>query len=395
MKILFLTQFLPYPLDNGGAIKTFQTLRILSQKHKVYLFCFLEREEKKKHQRLLEEKLEIKVKTVISHLPLSEFREIKKDILKSIFSPLPFIVYRYQDKKLAGLVKERIRKGIDAIHVDHLNMATYLPDHKSCLWVLEEHNIESEFNLRIFKKEKFNKFKIFSFLEMVKADFYEKRIIPNFDYWFAISKVDKEKLIRRGAKQEKTFFLPVSFKTKSFFSFKKDRLNIFFVGDLAWWPNKDGVLWFIREIFPLIKNKISKVQLFLMGRRAGEEIKKLVSLDSQIKLLGNVKSLKKYLKNASCCVAPLRGGGGVKIKVLTSLASGVPVVSTTIGAEGIEIKDGDEIILANKPADFAKAVVSVLKSRDLAESFSKAGLDFIKKNYNEEKAKAVLDNVYK
>ena len=394
MKILYITQFLPYPLDNGGAIKTYQTLKILSQKHKVYLFCFLESKERKKDHKILEKKLKIEVKTVVSRLPLVEFREIKKDILKSLFSWLPFIVYRYKNRKMARQVNKRIEKGIDAIHIDHLNLASYLPGKKNCLWVLEEHNIESEFNLRIFKKESFNKFKIFSFLEMVKTYLYEKIIVSRFDYWLAISKIDKEKLIKRGAKQEKTFFLPVSFKTKSLFSFKKERFNIFFVGDLAWWPNKDGVLWFIKEVFPLIKKKISKVQFFLMGRRAGEVIKKLASLDSQIKLLGPVKNLNHFLKEASCFVIPLRGGGGVKIKVLTSLASGIPVVSTTIGVEGIEIKDSHEVVLANKPMDFAEAVVSVLKSKDLAESLSKTGLDFIKKNYHEEKAKAVLDSVY-
>lgn len=395
MKILFITQFLPYPLDNGGAIKTYQTLKVLSQNHEVCLICFIANKERKKYQKILESELNIEVKPVIAKLPFAEFRDIRWEIFKSGFSWKPFIVYSYWNKEMAALVGKMLERGVDAIHIDHLNMASYLPNKKNHLWVLEEHNIKSILNWRNFKQEEWNKFKSFSFVEAVKNYLHERIMIPRFDYCLAISNEDKKKLIKRRAERKKIFFLPTVFENRLHFSFKPLIPTIIFFGDLEWWPNKDGIIWFMKKVFPLIKAQMTNVKLLIIGKRAGKKIKTLVRGDPNIELIGYVPDLEPYLKKAGCFVVPLRTAGGIRIKLLTAMAAGLPIVSTPLGCEGVQVKNRKQVLLADEPKDFAKAVIEVLRNRKLATELSKAGLSFIEKNYCEKEAKRVLRKIYR
>lgn len=394
MKILYLTQVLPYPPDSGGKIKTYQTLRFLSKKHQVYLVCFTPQSRDLTYQRNLQ-RLCAEVKVFVSNTPFDHFRNIHPIILKSLFLPEPFIVHRYRDGRFKKAVEEILEKEkIDAIHIDHLNMASYLPKKKDCLWVFEEHNLESEINWGIVKRERWNKFKFFSLIEGLKMVIYERVKIPRFDYLFAISESDRKKLIIIGARENRVFFLPTPFKTKPLFDLEKSKPIILFVGLLAWWPNKDGLLWFYEKVFPLVKQKIPKAELMVVGKEATKEMFDLDEKDPCFNLVGYVKDLDKYLSQAGVFVSPMRAGSGIRIKILTTLSVGLPVVSTTKGAEGIVDKASNGIILADSPEDFSQAVIDILKNKKLAEKLSKAGLDFVKRNFNQQKATNVLKKVY-
>jgi len=394
MKILFLTPRLPFPPKSGGQIKTFKTIKLLAKKYKVFLVCFCSNSKKTTAKKPLE-KICQRVEVIVSPYPTAEFKDIKTFIFRSLFSPLPFIVFRHYHREMKDLVERLIKKEkFEALHIDHLAMASYLPKKKEGLWFLEEHNIESEINWGIFKKESWNKFKIFSFLEALKAILYEKRIIPKFDYIFAISKEDKKKLVRLGAKKEKVFFLPTPFEIRNLFSSQKRTSLILFVGGLAWWPNKDGLLWFYEKIYPLVKKEIPKVKSVIIGAHPPKEIARIGEEDSSVQVKGYLPEIKPFLSQAGVFIVPIRAGSGVRIKILDALSFGLPVVSTKKGAEGIANKNEGGLILADEPEKFAKAIVEILKNKKLAEELSKAGLEFIKNRYNEEKTRLVLEKVY-
>jgi len=366
----------------------------LGRKHQVHLVCFAP----SASAVLLKKKLEKtckQVEVVVSPYPTAQFREIKPFIFKSLFSPLPFIVFRHQDRKMKRQVEKLIEKErFDAIHIDHLSIAPYLPDKKDCFWVLEEHNLESEINWGIVKKEGWNKFKLFSLLEALKLTIYERVMIPKFDYVLAISKADQRKLTGLGARENRVFFLPTPFETKSFFHFQKKQPIILFIGMLSWWPNKDGFFWFYKKVFPQVRQEIPNVKFVVIGKEATKEMVEADKKDASLDLVGYVKDLEKYLACASVFVVPLRAGSGIRIKILTALSYGLPVVSTKKGAEGIVGRSGQGVILADDPEDFARAVIKVLKDRELADKLSKAGFDFIAKNYNQQKAAKILAKVY-
>jgi len=394
MKILYLTQILPYPFDSGGKIKTYQTLRILGQKHQVFLTCFLDSRKNIGHTQKLK-KICYQVKCFYRPVITSRFREIAGIVLKSMVSLLPFEVYRYSDRRMSSYLKEIIDKeSFDAIHIDHLNMAQYLPKEKTNLWVLEEHNVESKLAQKAFKKEKRLSFKFFYFWESIKFWFFEKKYLRKFDRILAISQKDRIELIKKGIAKDKITVLPVSLKTKNLFSFSDKEKIILFVGFLSWWPNKNAFFWFYKKVFPLIKKRIPRVEFWLIGRQPAKAMIEFSRRDYSLQLLGHVENIEDYLKKTSVFIVPIQSGSGIRMKILTSLAAGIPVVSTTVGAEGIAVKPNQGILIANTPEEFVSAVIRVLKSKRLALRLSKKGRDFIKKYYNQKEAGRVLDEVY-
>ncbi len=396
MKILFITQVFPYPPDSGGRIKTYETLKLLGKKHEVYLVCFspklLSREQEEKILKICRS-----IKVITSLIPFSQFKDIKPFIFRHLFSPMPFIVNRFRNKKMEQIIKSLIKKEhFDAIHIDHINMAWVLSLKKECLWVLEEHNLESEIAWGIFRKEKWNKFKFFSLIEALKLNLFEKKMFSKFDWILAISPEDKNKMVKMVINEEKILFLPTAFKVKNLFKFKSLQKSpvILFVGMLSWWPNKDGFWWFYEKVFPLIKEAVAGVKLVVVGKEADEKIIETGRNDKQLEIIGYAKDIDPYFESANVFIAPLRSGSGIRIKILTALSRGLPVVSTKKGAEGIIQKSGPDLILADKPNDFAKAVIKLMKSKKMALKLSKEGIDFIRKDYNSQKAQKVLEKIY-
>jgi len=394
VKILFITQILPYPLDSGGKIKTYQTVKALSRKHQVWLVCFAP----ESLPLLMIEKMRrvcYRVEIITSLYPTAQFKEIKMFIFKSIFSFLPFMVCRYRSREMKNLVEELVRKEkFDAIHIDHLNMAFYLPKKKNCLYILDEHNIESDLNWQIFCREKLNKFKLFSFLEWGKIKIYERRIVPRFDYWLAISNEDKKKLINLGAKEKNTFVAPIAFKPRPLFKFNKDRPLILFVSSLDWWPNKDGFWWFYKNVFPLVKAKIKNINFVVIGKNAALEMRNLMNEDKNLKVIGYVKNLEPYFRKTNVFIVPLRSGSGIRIKILKALSHGLPVVATRKGAEGVVKRNGQGLILTDNPQNFARTIMELINNEKKAQALSREGIDFMKKNYNPQKADNILRKVY-
>jgi glycosyltransferase involved in cell wall biosynthesis len=394
MKILFITPVLPYPLDSGGKIKTYQTLKQLSKKHQVWLFCFARDKKEASRKKYLEEFC-CRVEVVISPYPFAQFKEIRPFIFKSLFSALPLAAFRHRHQEAQKMIEKMMRKEqFDALHIDHLNMATYLPKTKNCLWVLDEHNLEYEISWNIFKRESWNKFKVFSLLEFLKLYRFEKKMVKKFDYIFAISEADKKKLINLGVKAERIFTLPTTFELKTIKNSPPKKNQILFVGLLSWWPNKDGFFWFYHQVYDLIKKKIPRVRFIVVGNQATEEMKALARQDSSLDLVGYAKDVSRYFEESQVFVVPINSGSGIRIKILTALSYGLPVVSTTKGAEGVVSKSSGGVILADSPEEFAESVIKILKDNDYAKKMAAAGREFTHDNYRAEMTRKALEKVY-
>ena len=396
MRILFITQFLPYPLDTGGKIKTYQTLRLLSKKHKVFLISFVDRKSDLKWEVKLR-KYCFGFKTFITPIITTSHRYLKKKAFLSLFSFKPFRVQKYFLKETAVFINKLTKKeNFDAIHFDHETSVQYLPHIYKCfkkLKVYDEHNICYEGFLSYVRYEKGIIKKLAYLTEALKFFFYERVIMTKFDQILTISQEDKKKILKWGVPFSKVKFFPVPFKIKNHFKFGSK--NIIFISLLSWWPNKDAVLWFSKKIYPLIKKEIKDVKFLVIGKNADQEIKDTLDKEKSIKLIGHVKSLNKYLKKSGVLIVPVRSGAGVRIKILDALSWGMPIISTFAAAKGIKLKNKKEILLADDEGKFNKAVVDVLKNKKLALRLSENGLKFIKENYNFQKADEVLDRVYK
>jgi glycosyltransferase involved in cell wall biosynthesis len=395
MKILFITQFLPYPPDTGGKIKTFQTLKLLAKKHQVYLISFVDKKKDLQWEAALL-KYCYGMKTFVAPIITANHHSLKTKALKGFFNPLPFRVQKYFLPTVADYIKKiTAKEKFDVVHIDHETSVQYLPfvkDYQNKLKVYDEHNISSEGVWGYFKYESNLIKKTAYFIEAVKYWFYEKQFYYLFDKILAISDNDRQKIIRAAASQDKVFTFPVPCQIKNYYYFGAK--NILFVGLLSWWPNKDGILWFYHKIYPKIKQSDPQVRLQIIGANPDTKIKEIAAADSSVEVLGYVRNLDKYYKKAGVFISPIRAGAGIRIKILQALSAGIPVVSTHTGATGLNLQAGEEILYADNENLFAESVLKLLKTKQLSEKLSRKGIDFLKKNYSRQKAAKLLDEIY-
>jgi len=395
MKILFITQFLPYPPDTGGKIKTYRTIKILSKKHQVFLISFIDRKEDLKWEKELK-KICFGLKTSLTPVITISHKKLLFRVIRGIFNPRPFRVQKYFLKEVAEFIKNlTFKEKFDAVHFDHETSVQYLPyifNGEKIIKVYDEHNISSEGLFGYARYEKNLIEKVGYLIEGLKFRHYENKILPFFDKFLTISEVDRQSLVKRGVSVEKISFLPVPFKTEKLFHFSSK--TVLFLGLLSWWPNQDAVLWFGEKIYPLIKKEIPEVKFLIIGRYPPKKIIKIAQKDASIQVKGYVKDKSPFLKKAGVFAVPIRAGAGVRIKILDALSFGLPVVSTKMALQGVDLNNGLNVLLADDEKRFAAAVIKILKNKNLAHKLSEKGRLFIKENYSLQKAKRVLDKVY-
>jgi glycosyltransferase involved in cell wall biosynthesis len=158
--------------------------------------------------------------------------------------------------------------------------------------------------------------------------------------------------------------------------------NIVFTGSMDWLPNEDAIRWFVDVIFPLIRYKVPDAVLTVVGRNPAASLQELASADSGVVVTGRVPDVRPYMNKASVYVVPIRIGGGTRLKVYEAMAMGLPIVSTTIGAEGLSVKDGENILLRDDPEAFAKAVVHLLADAKAASAIGKASAQHVFENFS-------------
>ncbi len=388
MKILFITQFLPYPLDSGGKIKTYQTIKLLSKRHQIFLISFIEKPADFKWQNHLR-KYCFGLKTFITPIITASHKNLKLKMLTGLLNSKPFRVQKYFLKETADFIENLTHKeNFDIIYCNHDTSIQYLfsvNQWQSKIKVYDETDISSQGFLSYVGYEGNLLEKIAFLIEAFKFRLYENKI-KLFDRILAISELDRKKLIARGLENHKVVVLTPSFKIKPCYRFGSK--SILFVGLLSWWPNKDAVLWFARKIYPRIKAKISQVKFIVVGANPPEEIKKLAKKDKSIVITGYVKNISSYYQTAGVLVAPIRAGAGIPIKILDALASGLPVVCTTFAAQGI----GESALsLADEESQFADKVCRVLLGKKLADKLSLAGLKFMDSTYNQAASRRLLE----
>jgi glycosyltransferase involved in cell wall biosynthesis len=170
--------------------------------------------------------------------------------------------------------------------------------------------------------------------------------------------------------------------------------HILHLGTMYWPPNIDAVQWFVEQVYPLVRAERSGVVFDVVGARPPRSLLDLNQAGQNINVTGYVADPLAYLQQAGVFVVPLRAGGGMRVKILEALAQGLPVVSTSLGCEGIAVEDGRHLLIADTPADFARAVLRVLADRTLADELGRQGRAFMVSQYDYRVACRPLDAIY-
>jgi glycosyltransferase involved in cell wall biosynthesis len=431
MNILFITPRLPYPLDTGAKIRTFNLLKqTKTSGNNVTLLSFIYSEKENKYADELK-KMGIKVITVRGKDSIGFFT-----IVRALFKGLPLTVAKYRNKKMQIMLKKIIEdEKIDIVHFDHIHLSQYVNVANGIPTIIDEHNIESEileryaekesnFLKRIILKNEYKKMVRFERTQCLKAskvlvvsendrDVLIKlcgnglvpKVIPNgvdTEYFTTHDaqprKAPSEQRGKRNTHDEinTQYSIPAFVKTSVGRCTTQDNgNNIVFVGSLDWSPNIDAVVYFSKDILPLMWNKKTDIKFYVVGKNPSREVKKLVERDNRINVTGTVDDVRPYVAKAKVFVVPLRIGGGTRLKILEAMAMGKAVVSTNIGAEGLELKDGEHLLLADTPEDFARKIILLLNNRELRERLEECGRRFVREKYDWKIAGKKLNKIYK
>ena len=392
MKILMLTPYVPYPPSSGGQVRTYNLLKYLSKKNKITLVCLYKNEEEKKFFSQLKKYC---TRVFFCLRPSSPWQI--KNILKAVFSPYPFLVIRNYSNEATTLLKKLLAKEkFDIIHAETFYILPHLPKTKTPVFLLEqtieyqvyEHFVES---LPFFLKP-FFLFDIWKLKES-EVNFWKKAnlvgVVSEKDGKI-INEITKRKpvIIPNAAGDE----MIVKRLPKK--SFKKP--VVFFQGNFSWLQNTEATQYLIKKIVPEAIKKIPQLTFIIAGQKAKEKLGQPSNKSLKIIDIKNeeIVLVKKLYKEATIFIAPIFGPGGTRLKILAAMASGIPIISTSIGVSGLVVKDKRHILIASNPKEFIEKIDLLLKDDNLYYQLQKNAYLLIKEKYNWKKIAEKLEVVY-
>jgi len=392
VNILLLTQVLPYPPDSGPKVKTYNVIKYLAQSHSVTLVSFV-RGDQAAHIQHLEPYCQA-VHTVQMK------RGVLRDgmaMLRSWVTGRPWMMVR-DDRRamrdlIAGLCAEQ---SFEVAHADQLNMAQYAARVPGAFKVLDAHNALWLLYRRLWLTTRPGprKWLLGRDWRLLKA--YEGRICHEFDAVLAVSDEDRQALQEAAGRAVDITVTPIAVDTDEVAVVEReaDPNHILHIGTMYWPPNVDAVSWFVREVYPLIRQQRPDVQFDVVGSRPPAELLTLNDAGLGIHVTGYVEDPTPYQRRAAVMVIPLLAGGGMRVKILNALAEGIPIVSTTLGHEGIEVTPGRDILVGDTPEEFAAQVLRVLDDPELGRSLAANGRRLVVEKYDFHHACCPLDDVY-
>ncbi len=388
-KLLFLTPTLPYPPISGGVIKSNKLVQYLSKHYALSIACLFKNEDKKYKDDFLN--------TIQLDVFIYEAIDIPRNIANLLLSNLygiPLNIYRNRSSALKEKI-EAIIHDYEAVFCDHYVMFQYIPEDFKGKIILHEHNCEYLIWKRYADIEK-NMFKKIALLNQAyRIKKYEQEICKKADRILAAPN-DTEELIKIGAKPDKfyeTYHLGDDYLLDApELNFEKTEQSLLYIGTLSWEANIDGLLWFIENSWPLIIDQHPNIKLHIIGKNPDKRLKEIVAQNPAIQLLGFVQNLEPFFQRCFAFITPLRFGSGIKVKVVNALYRGIPCITTSIGAEGLEVIDGKHILIRNHAKDFAEAIDLLIRDQNKWEEISRNSRSLAQSKYTWDK---VLENSIK
>ena len=392
MNILFITEKFPYPLDTGGRIRTFHILKGLSQEHRITLVTTIEQEAQRQCVPELQKVChEVNVIAAEHETAL----QLGKKILCNLLSPIPIVVERHYLPEMAATIRRLLQRGdppFDVAHFDHLDASIY----RDCvppemLTVLDEHNIVSNQIATSAAVER-NLLKwLYMRFQAQKTRRYESGACRKMTRCFVCSDADKGSLLKMAHEARVTtipngvdveYFSDASWRGQAKIELPPTPNAMIFVGTLDYGPGGTAVRYFCHDILPRIHAKIPDAAFFAVGQNPPQYLRDLANQDARILVTGRVEDIRPYVDRARVFVVPLRSGSGTRLKILDAMAMSIPVVSTSIGAEGLNVRSGENILIADTPEDFSAAVLTLLQNDSLAASIRQNAFRFVRENYS-------------
>jgi glycosyltransferase involved in cell wall biosynthesis len=368
-------------LDSGPKIRIYYVLKELCKRHAVTLLSFVRSTRELKHVPHLLGFCE-EVRTV----PIKRSRvKDARYLLASLVTKQPFVILRDQSPEMRRAVEALADSGnFDVVHADQLGMAQYAENLTAVGKLLDEHNAVWMILERLCAAEQNTVKRALIRRECEQLKMYEGSVCRKFDQVLTVTETDRAALRSLNPDHCNIDVIPICIDTSAIRVVERasGTKRILYVGTMFWPPNIDGVLWFTHEVYPLIKQDVAQARFRIVGARPPKDVRQLAHLPLDIEVTGYVEDLYPYWTDCGVFVVPLRAGGGMRVKILEALARGIPIVSTSIGCEGIAVEDGQHLLVADTPQEFAHAVAEVIRNDDLATRLTMNGRCLVEERYD-------------
>ena len=379
IRVLFLSPTVPFPLTDGGRIRVFNLLKQIATKNDVTLLA-LETQPTDTDGVAELQQLGVQVHLVPNAptLPRVSFGTLVKAFLKR----QPITVARYDLPAYRQKFKELLAtETFDLVHYEMFHIAQFRTE-TNLPGVLSQQNVDSAIWRRLCG-ETVNPFYKFAYwTQQLAFQRYERVLSPKFDAVTCTSDIDAA-VFQRHCAEDVIEIIPngvdVTHYQPDFTS--EAPAHLIYIGSMDWYPNEDAVGFFADEVLPRIQERVPDVRFSIVGGNPSARVEKLAAREG-IVVTGRVPEIKPYFAEATVFVVPLRIGSGTRLKILEALAMGKAIVSTAVGAEGLDLKDGEEIFIADEPSAAADAVTRLLTDVPLRRKVGENGRARVEQDYD-------------
>ena len=373
MNILFLSSWYPYPPDNGSKLRVYNLLRALAKKHTIFLISFAERPPTNPPPELKALCQEIYA------VPRPAYNPGSARALTGLLSLTPrSVLDTYQPLMAAQIEKVLQEKAIDLVIASQWRTAAYQTTFAHIPAIYEE--VETGVLSSKVTQAASPLQRLRHYLPLLKLRVYLRRLLPRFQASTVVSE-DEKGLLRELVPDYKA----VHVVPNGIYSADYDDVQVtpqpetlIFTGALSYFANLEGIQWFLSEVYPIVQAEVSAVKLVITGKNDGIS---LTTADN-VTLTGFVEDIRPLIASARVSIAPLLVGGGTRLKILEAMALGTPIVTTTKGVEGLRAVDGEHLLIADTPAQFADAVIRLLQDGKLCRKLADNSCRLVRQQYD-------------
>lgn len=393
MKILMLTPYLPFPDSSGGQIRSYNLIRNLSKKHKITLFSLIKDDEERKFIPELE-----KYCTKVKVFKRSKSPWTIRNILLTGFGPYPFLVIRNLSPKEKDAVKEEIKSTkYDLIHAETFYVMPHIPETKIPILLVEQ-TIEYLVYKHFVNGIKNPILRLLLSIDVAKLKFWETSFWKKADGVVAVSDADKKEMLKLVPDLD-VGLVPNGvnldfFKVKGSWHEKNPR--ILFVANFKWLQNVEAAELLLNQVFPVIHRKNPSVKVWIVGQHIPESILKRKSENIIVDNLkeDDQESIRNAYYESTAFVSPLRGPGGTRLKHFAAMVAKLPLITTSVGAEGLGATHGENIIVQDSPVSLAEATLEIIGSEAKAKKIADNARKLVEEKFSWYKMGESLDRIY-
>lgn len=376
MKVLQIAPKVPYPLKDGSKIGIFNlTKQYLKAGYEVHFAAPLEDGER----------VEKGFTSLVDFTPLPEVKGYSiPGGIRNLFSSYPYNLERYFDESTLGILGEVYGKGdFDFVHVDHLHMARYgaaLKELYGAKFVLREHNFESEIMGRVSTHHGNPVMRSYAKLQHSRMLKLESGMLEKADIVLPISDVDESKILGL-VPEARTFVVPAGVDIEKYTPAQNPQGDrVLFLSSFDWLPNIDSFRYYMRKIAPELHKIAPQIRTLVAGKATDKLPASEVAEGCEV--IGYIENFNDFASMAAIGVIPLRIGSGIRIKLLEMMALGMAVVSTSVGAEGIDVRDGEHVMLADSPEEFVEKIVYTSSNPEIRKKLGENARKLVSEKYS-------------